>query len=71
MPAKPRVGKQRTVSGAKKRFKLTGSGKYKMQKVARNHLLQQKPKRAKRLARKALIAHGTHLKALKRMMPNG
>ena len=42
-----KVGKQKTKSAAKKRFKKTGSGKWVNDKVAHNHLLLQKSKRQK------------------------
>jgi large subunit ribosomal protein L35 len=43
--------KMKTHSGAKKRFKVTGSGKILRQKANRGHLLEHKPsKRTRRLA---------------------
>ncbi|GAA4101621.1 50S ribosomal protein L35 [Actinomadura rubrobrunea] len=42
--------KTKTHSGAKKRFKLTGSGKVIRRRANRNHLLEHKPsKRTRRL----------------------
>lgn len=35
--------KQKTHSGAKKRFKLTGSGKLRRRQAFRNHILEKKP----------------------------
>lgn len=70
MPGKARVGKQRSSSGAKKRFKKTGTGKFAQQKASHNHLLQQKSKRQKRLANKTIITSNTYGKMLKRMLPN-
>ncbi len=43
--------KQKTKSAAKKRVKLTGSGKIMLQKAARNHLLSSKSKRQKKVSR--------------------
>lgn len=43
--------KQKTHSGAKKRFKVTGSGKILHERANRRHLLEVKPsKRTRRLA---------------------
>jgi large subunit ribosomal protein L35 len=69
MPGKARPGKQKTRSAAKKRIKITGKGQFARQKAARNHLLQQKSKKQKRLAGKSLIVSSAHTKQLKRMMP--
>ena len=42
--------KMKTHSGAKKRFKLTGTGKVMRRRANRNHLLEHKPtKRTRRL----------------------
>ncbi|GLY73522.1 50S ribosomal protein L35 [Actinoallomurus iriomotensis] len=42
--------KMKTHSGAKKRFKVTGSGKIMRRRANRNHLLEHKPtKRTRRL----------------------
>ncbi len=43
-------------SGAKKRFRRTGSGKIAFKRNSRNHLLMQKSKRQKRLNRTRLLA---------------
>lgn len=69
MPGKARPGRQKTSSSAKKRFKITGKGQFARQKAANNHLLQQKSKKQKRLAKHTIIASKAHTKQLKRMMP--
>ena len=69
MPGKARPGRQKTSSSAKKRFKKTGKGRFAQQKAAHNHLLQQKSKKQKRLAKQTIIASGTHTKQLKRLLP--
>jgi len=69
MPGKARPGKQRLSSGAKKRFKKTGKGKLAHQKASHNHLLQQKSKNQKRLARHMFITSSVYNKQLKRMLP--
>jgi len=49
--------KMKTHSGAKKRFKRTGTGKFVFQKSGRRHLLRTKgPARLPRLRRKGVIA---------------
>jgi len=68
MPGKARPGKIRTSSSAKKRFKITGKGKVAHQKAAHNHLLQQKSKRQKRLAKKSLIVSGYTI-FIKKLLP--
>lgn len=40
--------KQKTNSGAKKRFKLTGTGKIKRKKAFKNHILTKKETKRKR-----------------------
>ncbi|MDP2691046.1 MAG: 50S ribosomal protein L35 [bacterium] len=42
-------------SSAKKRVRLTGTGKIKVMKVGRRHLLQQKSKKQKRLGKAGKI----------------
>ena len=49
--------KQRTHSAAKKRFKLTGSGKLKRQQPTRRHYLEHKPSTlTRRLASDKIVA---------------
>ncbi len=63
--------KAKVHSGAKKRFKLTGTGKIKFNKAAHRHLMVNKSKRQKRSFRKGVIqlAPGeiTRIKGLLRM----
>jgi large subunit ribosomal protein L35 len=40
--------KQKTHSGAKKRFKVTGSGKIMREQAGKRHLLEKKPSHLKR-----------------------
>ena len=65
-----KVGKLRTRSSAKKRFKRTGKGLFANQRAGHNHLLQQKSKKSKGLANHTIITSAVYLKALKRMLPN-
>jgi large subunit ribosomal protein L35 len=49
--------KLKTKSGAKKRFKVTGTGKIKRKHAFKNHILTKKEtKQKRRLAHKALVS---------------
>jgi len=49
--------KLKTKSGAKKRFKVTGTGKIKRKHAFKNHILTKKEtKQKRRLANKALVS---------------
>ena len=49
--------KLKTKSGAKKRFKVTGTGKIKRKNAFKNHILTKKEtKQKRRLASKALVS---------------
>ncbi|MBP0961243.1 MAG: 50S ribosomal protein L35 [Oscillospiraceae bacterium] len=61
--------KVKTHSGAKKRFKVTGTGKFKYQKTNRRHRLTQKDTKRKRSNRASGVADSTNLGALKQLMP--
>ncbi|RKQ33407.1 50S ribosomal protein L35 [Kocuria tytonis] len=61
--------KMKTHSGAKKRFKLTGSGKVKRQQANRRHYLEHKSSRlTRRLASDQIVATPGEAKAIKRML---
>ncbi len=51
--------KLKTHSGAKKRFRLTGSGKVKANAANRSHFLRNRSQESKRHARKGLILFKT------------
>ena len=60
--------KQKTHSGAKKRFKVTGSGKIMREQANRRHLLEVKSsKRTRRLAAELEVAPAD-LKRIKKML---
>ena len=61
--------KVKTHSGAKKRFKVTGTGKFKFQKTNRRHRLTQKETKRKRSNRASGVANKTNMDALKQLMP--
>lgn len=60
--------KQKTHSGAKKRFKLTGSGKIKRQRVNRRHLLEHKPSKRTRRLKGDVIVSQADVKKIKRLL---
>ncbi|MBU6233193.1 MAG: 50S ribosomal protein L35 [Acidobacteria bacterium] len=60
--------KMKTDSGAKKRIKVTGSGRLRRRKAFRGHLLEKKSsKRTRRLGREADVAPG-QAKNVKKLM---
>lgn len=65
------MSKQKTHSGAKKRFKLTKNGKVKITHANRRHLLNGhgKTTKSKRALRKASYADKTNVAAVKKLLP--
>jgi large subunit ribosomal protein L35 len=61
--------KQKTHSGAKKRFKLTKTGLVKYQKTNKRHRLTQKATKRKRLARVAGYAGPQDAPNIKKLIP--
>ncbi len=61
--------KMKSHSGAKKRIRKTGRGKLAMKRNSRNHLLQQKSKKAKRQKR-TLVLHPTNIAHVRHLVPN-
>ena len=60
--------KMKTFSGAKKRIRVTGSGKLRRRKAFRGHLMEKKSSvRSRRLGRETEIAPGS-VKHVKRML---
>lgn len=60
--------KQKTKSAAKKRVKITGTGKIMFQKAGKKHLLSSKNKRQLKVSRLGVEAPAGHLKTLKRAL---
>ena len=56
--------KMKTKSGAKKRFKLTGTGKVKRKHAFKSHILTKKHKKRKRNLTKMTVVHPTNEKAI-------
>ncbi len=63
--------KIKTNRAAAKRFKKTGSGKFKFSKANAGHIMTKKSTKRKRDLRKGHIIAGTDMKELKLLLPNG
>ncbi len=61
--------KIKTRSTAKKRFKISGSGKFIRNKAYRRHLLSKKTAKRKRRLKAHPVVDTTNVKALKRLLP--
>mgnify|MGYP006395445843 CR=1 FL=1 len=61
--------KIKTHSGAKKRFKLTKTGKVKRAHAFKSHILNKKTTKRKRNLRKQTELDATNTKQMKRCMP--
>jgi len=61
--------KMKTHSGAKKRFKKTGSGHYKRKKAGKRHILTKKTSRRKRKLGKHTLVDKTQEKDVEQMLP--
>lgn len=61
--------KQKTHSGAKKRFKVTKNGLVKYQKTNKRHRLTQKATKRKRIARVAGYASSANASTVKVLIP--
>jgi large subunit ribosomal protein L35 len=61
--------KMKSHSGAKKRIRMTGSGKLAMKRHSKNHLLQQKSKRQKRL-NSTIMVDATNIAHIRQLVPN-
>ncbi len=62
--------KQKTVSGAAKRFKRTGSGGYKRKNSHLRHILTKKSTKRKRHLRGGDMVHESDVVLIKRMLPH-
>ena len=61
--------KIKTHSGAKKRFKLTKTGKGKRAHAFKSHILNKKTTKRKRNLRKTVTADVTNVAKIKKMVP--
>ncbi len=60
--------KVKTNSAAKKRFRLTGTGKVKRHHAYHSHILTHKSKKQKRNLQHAALVDGSNLKAVRDML---
>jgi len=61
--------KMKSNSGAKKRFKVTGSGKIRRKKAYKGHILTKKSSKRKRKLGKETDVDKTNEKSVKQMIP--
>ena len=61
--------KMKTSRAAAKRFKVTGTGKLKRNKVYKSHILTKKSTKRKRNLRQATITDATNVKNMKKILP--
>ena len=61
--------KMKTKSGAKKRFKLTGTGEIKRKHAFKRHILTKKTTKNKRHLRGAVAVHESDVLSVRTMMP--
>jgi large subunit ribosomal protein L35 len=62
--------KMKSDSAAKKRFKLTASGKIKRHKAFRSHILSSKSQKRKRNLRKSTLVSTSETKRIKMLLQN-
>lgn len=60
----------KTRSGVKKRLKITGTGKIKLGKACKRHLLMNKSSKAKGRNKYGLIVADAEVKKIKRQIPH-
>jgi len=61
--------KLKTNRGAAKRFKTTGTGKFRRSKAFRSHLLTKKSTKRKRKLRKAGLVDSTNVGGIRKLLP--
>lgn len=60
----------KTRSWVKKRVKVTGTGKFKIDKACKRHLLSDKTKKAKGRNKYGLIVSGSEVKKIREQLPH-
>ncbi len=63
--------KMKSHSGAKKRFRFTGTGKVKYKPAKTRHILTKKTAKFKRTARKVAILNKADTVQIKNLLPHG
>ncbi len=61
--------KMKTNRAAAKRFRKTGTGKFKYSKANKQHILTKKSPKRKRRLRKAGMTDKTNIKKIRKMLP--
>jgi len=61
--------KMKSNRGAAKRFKTTGTGKFRRAKAFTSHILTKKTAKRKRNLRKSALVHSTNVRGVRRMLP--
>lgn len=61
--------KVKTNSGAKKRFKITGTGKVKRKKAYKSHILTKKEQKRKRKLRKPTLVDSANINNVRELLP--
>ena len=69
--SKPPAKKMKTHKGAKRRFKVTATGKIMRTKGMKSHNRRKKAPRVKRKFDKMFEMDSTNAKGVRRMLPNG
>ena len=64
------MSKMKSHSGAKKRFRFTGTGKVKFKRAKMRHILEKKSKSMKRKARKAGYLSDSDAGHIAKLLPN-
>jgi large subunit ribosomal protein L35 len=62
--------KLKTLRGAAKRFRITGTGKVKRAKAAKSHLLTGKPAARKRALRRPALVSRADARRVRRLIPH-
>jgi large subunit ribosomal protein L35 len=60
--------KMKTDTGAKKRFKVTSTGKIRRRRAFMNHLLEKKPSKRTRRLKREVDVHPADVKQIKRLL---
>lgn len=61
--------KMKSISGAKKRFRRSGGGGFKRNKMGKSHILTKKTRKRKRRLRKSTLVDSANIKSVKEMLP--
>ena len=61
--------KMKSNRGAAKRFKTTGTGKFRRSKAFKSHILTKKTAKRKRNLRKSALVDSTNVRGVRRMLP--